>query len=309
MQPRSGGDVSNHNHFKPDSSSASPSTSFNPTQPERFYPTNCGPTSLFTHQHYTNEAIPEGGTFGISVSTADLRCGPDLGPAQGISFGGNMVQYSTTTLLPEQLVGGTQQCFQTLIYNRHRPVNPPPPPYQGHEYLLGPYVIDSATTSPSQLATGSPSVFYRQLDQSQGIPITAEVSARQCPTSPQTPGSPPSPASSMNQALGLTLNPYRQVDNGPRRILAVPIGSLSITDSTICGIVASFQLASWMLRQVEEPAYGGKSSYFQLIDESMMACRLCGKKERRAERLVSHLRGHFDHRPYACEGHCGNMDW
>ena len=110
-----------------------------------------------------------------------------------------------------------------------------------------------------------------------------------------------------SQVLGLT--PHRQVDSGPRRILAPPIDSLSITDPTTHEIVAGFLVASWRLNQIEEPAYAGKSCYFQLIDELTMVCRLCGKQERRAERLVSHLRQHFDHRPYSCSGQCGNAEW
>lgn len=219
-----------------------------------------------------------------------------------------MSQYDTAIHLPEQPVGRSQQGFPTLIDNRPCPVNPQSSLCQGHaKYLLGSYDTGSTTISPLQLTTSSPSMFYRQVGQNQGITIIADVFANQSPTSPQTPGLPTSPVLLMKQALGLT--PYRQADNGPRRILAEPIESLSITDPTICRIVAGFQNASWRLHQVEEPALVGKSCYFQLIDESAMACRLCGKLERRAERLVSHLRGHFDHRPYPCMGQCGNMEW
>ena len=109
------------------------------------------------------------------------------------------------------------------------------------------------------------------------------------------------------QVLGLT--PRRQADTGPRRILAPPVDLLSIMVPTIHEIVAGFLVASWRLNHVEEPAYAGKSCYFQLIDEPTMVCRPCGKQERRAERLVSHLRQHFDHRPYSCSGECGNAEW
>ena len=190
----------------------------------------------------------------------------------------------------------------------HHPVNPQRSPYQGYiPYPPGPYETDSATTLPPQLTTSSPSVFYGPVDQKQGTRITAEVSASQCLTPPQALGLPSSPVLSMNQALGLT--PYRQADNGPRRILAVPVQSIPITDPSIYAVVAAFQIAPWMRHQVEEPGPAGKSCYFQLIDEPTMACRLCGKHERRVERLVSHLRQHFDHRPYPCKGQCGVTDW
>ena len=241
-------------------------------------------------------------------SAARLHFVTDLEAAHCIPFAENVNQYNTVTYSPEQSVRGSQQGFQTLIYNHHHPVNHPPSSYQGHDnYFLGPYEIDSMTTAHPQLTTSNPSVFYEQVNQNQRIPITAEVSAVQSPTSPQALGLPSSPASSMDQALGPTS--YRQTDNGPRRILAVPIQSLSITDPTICEIVAAFEIALWKLHQLEEPAHAGKSCYFQLIDESIMVCRLCGKQERRAERLVSHLRGHFDHRPYPCGGQCGTIDW
>jgi len=228
----------------------------------------------------------------------------DLGPAYCSQFAGNIGQYNTDIHLHEQHVGGAQQGVPTLIYNHHTPVDPQLS-YQGHiEYPLGHFELDTTTTVPPQLTRGHPSVFYSQ---SQGIPIIAEVPASQSPTSSQASGSPPPPVLSASQALGST--PYRQADNGPRRILALPIDSMLITDPVISGIVAGFLVAPWRLNQIEEPAYAGKSCYFQLIDESAMVCRLCGKQERRAERLVSHVRGHFDHRPYSCEGLCGNKDW
>ncbi len=300
MQPRSGGDVSSHNYHKPDLPSTSLPTSYLPT--EHFHPTSCGSV---THQDYTED---ECGTVRILVSAAHLHCVADLGVTHCIPFTVNVSQYNTVTYPPEQSVRRAQQGFQTLIYDHHHPVNHPPSPYQAHNnYLLGPYVIDSMATAPPQLTTSNPSVFYEQVDQNQRSSITAEVSAIQSPTSPQALGLPPSPVVSMNQAPGSAS--YRQTENGPRRILAVPIQSLSITDPTMCEIVAAFEIASWMLHQLEEPSHAGKSCYFQLIDESMMVCRLCGKQERRAERLVSHLRGHFDHRPYPCGDQCGTIDW
>ena len=308
MQPLSGGDVSNHSYYEPGPRSMSSSTSFVPTPLEHFHPTDCGPASLFTHPDYTKEVVPECGKFRTWVSTVHLQCVTDLGPIHCIPFAGNMTQYNTVTHLPELPVGRTQQGLPTLVYNRHHPVSPQPSPYQGHtQYLQKTYETDNRTIVPPQLTTSNPSVFYGQADQNRRSPITAEVSACQCPTSPHALGSPPSPVLPINQALGLT--PYRPADSGPRRILAVPIQSLSITDPTICAIVSAFQIASWMQDQVEEPAHAGKSYYFQLIDESTMECRLCGKHERRAERLVSHLRGHFDHRPYTCKGQCGIMEW
>ena len=286
----------------------SSSTSFLPTPLEYSHPTDPGTASLYTHQAYTEEDTFECGTFRIWFSTVHLQCVTDLRPIHDNAFPGSMNQYTTVTDLPEQPVGRAQQSFPTLIYNPHHPVNPQLSPYQGHtRYLPGPYETDSATTLPSQLTTSSPSVFYRPVDQNEGTTITAEVSASQCPTPPQTLGLPSSPVLTMNQALGLT--PYRQADNGPRRILAVPVQSLPITDPSIYAVVAAFQIAPWMRHQVEEPAPAGKSCYFQLIDEPTMACRLCGKNERRVERLVSHLRGHFDHRPYPCKGQCGVTDW
>lgn len=300
MQPRSGGDVSNNNYLQPDLPSTSLSTSYLPT--ENFHPTSCGPV---THQGYTKAGC---GTVRILVSAAHLHWVADLGATHCIPFAGNVSQYSTVIYPPEPTVGGTHQGFQALMYEHHHPVNHPPSPYQGHNnYLLGPYEADSTTTAPPQLTTSDPSVFYEQVDQNQRVSITAEVSAIQSPTSPQALRPPSSPVVSMNQTPGSTS--YRQTENGPRRILAVPIQSLSITDPTLCEIVAAFEIASWMLHQVEEPSHVGKSCYFQLIDESMMVCRLCGKQERRAERLVSHVRGHFNHRPYPCGGQCGAIDW
>ena len=284
------------------------STSFLPTPLEHSHPTDSGTTPLYTHQAYTREDVFECGTFKIRVSTVHLQCVTGLRPDHGNAFAGNISQYNTVTHLPEQPVGRAQQSFPTLTYTHHHPVNPQLSPYQGHtQYLPGPYETDSSTTLPPQLTTSSPSVFYDRVDQIQETSTTAEVSASRCHTPPQALGSPSSPVLSMNQALGFT--PYRQADNGPRRILAVPVQSLPITDPTIYAVVASFQIAPWMRHQVEEPAPAGKSCYFQLIDEPTMACRLCGKYERRVERLVSHLRGHFDHRPYPCKGQCGIMDW
>ena len=300
MQPRPGGNVSNDNYLKPDLPSTSLSTSYLPT--EHFHSTSCGSV---THQDYSKA---ECGTVRILVPSAHLHWVADLGATHCIPFAGNVGQYSTVVYPPEQSVGRSQQGLQALIYEHHHPVNHPPPPYQGHNnYLLGPYEFDSATTAPPQLTTSDPSVFYEQVDQSQRVSITAEVSAIQSPTSPQALRSSSSPVVSMHQAPGSTS--YRQTESGPRRILAVPIQSLSIPDPTMCEIVTVFENASWMLHQLEEPSHAGKSCYFQLIDEAMMVCRLCGKQERRAERLVSHVRGHFDHRPYACGGQCGTIDW
>ena len=96
-------------------------------------------------------------------------------------------------LPPEQSVGRAQQGFQTLIYNRHHPVNHPPSPYQGDDnYLLGPYKTDGLTTAHPHPTTSYPSVFYEQVNQNQRIPITAEVSAIQSLTSPQALGPPSS---------------------------------------------------------------------------------------------------------------------
>lgn len=230
----------------------------------------------------------------------------DLRPTHCNLLAGNMSQHNAATHFHEQDVG-TQQGFPPLIYNHHHPVSSQPSLYQGPaEYLLGSYELDSATTAPPQLTRSGPTVFYIP-EQRQGLPIPAGIPANQCTTSLHADGLPSSPVLPTSQAIGLT--PYRQADSGPRRILAVPIESLSITDTTICRIVERFQAAPWRLNQGEEPIYAGKSCYFQLIDESTMTCRLCGKQERRAERLVSHVRGHFNHRPYPCGGQCGNMDW
>jgi len=221
---------------------------------------------------------------------------------------GNMSQYSATTHLQEQYLGRTRQGFPTLIHNHHLPVSPQPSTYQGHaEYILGPYGVHSTTTAPPQLTRSDPMLFYPQVGQSQGIPITTNVPAIRSPALPQVLGLPPSPVLPTSQAAELT--PQRLADSGPRRILALPIDSLSIIDPTTVRIVAGFRVAPWRLNQDEEPACAGKSCYFQLIDETAMTCILCGKQERRAERLVSHVRGHFDHRPYPCGGQCGNTDW
>ena len=143
--------------------------------------------------------------------------------------------------------------------------------------------------------------------QSQGIPIIAEIPASHSPASSQVSCSPSSPVLPTSQVLGLT--PHLQADSGPRRILAPPINSLSIIYPTIHEIVAGFLVASWRLNQIEETNYAGKSCYFQLFAESTIVRRLCGGQERRAERLVSYLRQHFDHRPYACSGQRGNVAW
>ena len=233
----------------------------------------------------------------------------DLGPTHCNIFTENMSQYNPTTNLHEQRIGRTQQAFATLLYYNHdQPVSPQPSPYQGPtEYLPVPYEFDTTATAP-QLTSSGPTMFDPQVGQStEGIPIQAEVPANQSAAVPQVPVPSHLPVLHMSQTLGSTS--YRQADNGPRRILAAPIGSLSITDPTILGTIAGFQAASWMINQVEEPAPAGKSCYFQLIDELTMACRLCRKRERRCERLVSHVRGHFDHRPYPCGGQCGNREW
>ena len=231
-----------------------------------------------------------------------------LEPVYCTQYAGNMSQYNPAIHLLEQHVERTQQGIPTLIYNQHPPVDPQLSSYQEQvEYPLGPFNLDTATAAPPQPTRGHPPVYYSQGGQSQGIPIIAEIPASHSPASSRASGSPSSPVLPVSQVLGLT--PHRQPDSGPRRILAIPIDSLSITDPTIHEIVAGFLVASWRLNQIEEPAYVGKSCYFQLIDESTMMCRLCGKQERRAERLVSHLRGHFDHRPYSCGGQCGNKEW
>ena len=130
-------------------------------------------------------------------------------------------------------------------------------------------------------------MYYSQGGQRQGVPIIAEIPASHSPAPSQVSHSPSSPVLPTSQVLGLT--PHRQADSGPRRILALPIDSLSIIYPTIHGIVAGFLFASWRLGQIEEPPYAGKSCYFRLIDELTMVCRLSGRQERSAERLVSHL--------------------
>jgi hypothetical protein len=215
--------------------------------------------------------------------------------------------YNKSNQIHEQLVGRAQQSFATRIYGHFHPVGPHPP-YQGHsKYLFDPYKLNGTNPAPPQLTGSSHPIFFNQVSQGPGIPTTAEVSASQSPAAPQARSSSSPPPLHTSQALGST--PHRPADNGPRRIHAVPIESLSIIDPTIQQIVMGFLLAPWRLNQLEEPEQAGQSCYFQLIDEPKMNCLLCGKYERRAERLVSHLRGHFDHRPYPCNGRCGTVQW
>jgi len=128
---------------------------------------DCGPASLFAHQDYTKEVVPECGKFGIWVSTVHLQGVTDLGPIYCIPFAGNMSQYNTVTHLPELPVGRTRQ---SLPIDSHLQ---PSPSCQssavavpGHtQYLPKAYETDGRTPVPPQLTTSNPSVFYGQVDQ------------------------------------------------------------------------------------------------------------------------------------------------
>ena len=81
-------------------------------------------------------------------------------------------------------------------------------------------------------------------------------------------------------------------------------------------------ISGWLPMNAPEPRdWNGRSVYLIFLSPlhrkanrdgaTMLQCIIsrCGKEFDRQDRAVAHVRGHFDHRPFPCEGSCGDIAW
>ena len=95
---------------------------------------------------------------------------------------------------------------------------------------------------------------------------------------------------------------------------------LSLPNGEIRDVVGDFLQSRWLSQNEMEPptttpqdALGRSPSasiYTRLVsDGPVKRCKLCKYQNERFDRIIAHLRSHFNHRPYACNSVCGSTIW
>ena len=96
----------------------------------------------------------------------------------------------------------------------------------------------------------------------------------------------------------------------------------SLSNGEVKDVVGSFLQSSWLSQNEKEPLIStsqeasgagpisSTSIYILLIsDGPVKRCKLCTYRNERADRVLAHLRSHFNHRPYPCNSACGSKIW
>ena len=94
----------------------------------------------------------------------------------------------------------------------------------------------------------------------------------------------------------------------------------SLPNGEIRDVVGDILQSRWLSQNEMEPstptsqdALGPSPSasiYKRLVsDGPVKRCRLCKYQNERFDRILAHLRSHFNHRPYACNSVCGSRIW
>ena len=94
----------------------------------------------------------------------------------------------------------------------------------------------------------------------------------------------------------------------------------NLPNGEVKGVVGKFLQSRWLCQNEMEPpivtsqdAPGTSPStsiYVLLVsDGPVKRCKLCGYQNERFDRILAHLRSHFNHRPYACNSSCGSRIW
>lgn len=99
----------------------------------------------------------------------------------------------------------------------------------------------------------------------------------------------------------------------------LPLGALGLTPAEL---VHRFRHSPYVMDNYLEPTdYRRRSLFFQLLRSTPniphhYECIVprpdgtpCGKTFNRSDRGLTHIRTHFNHRPYSCNGQCSNKKW
>ena len=95
---------------------------------------------------------------------------------------------------------------------------------------------------------------------------------------------------------------------------------MSLPNGEVKGLVGDFLQSGWLSQNEMEPSIPtsqnaswtspSTSIYMLLVsDDPVKRCKLCQYQNERFDRILAHLRSHFNHRPYACNGLCGLELW
>ncbi len=94
----------------------------------------------------------------------------------------------------------------------------------------------------------------------------------------------------------------------------------SLPNGEVKGLVGNFLQSRWLSQNEMEPSIPMSqdapgtspltSIYVLLVSDSpVKRCKLCQYQNERFDRILAHLRSHFNHRPYACNGSCSSETW
>jgi len=94
----------------------------------------------------------------------------------------------------------------------------------------------------------------------------------------------------------------------------------SLPNGEVKDVIGDILQSRWLPQNEMEPSIltsqdasgpsPAASIYILLVsDGPVKRCRLCKYQNERLDRILTHLRSHFNHRPYACNGSCGSRIW
>lgn len=119
---------------------------------------------------------------------------------------------------------------------------------------------------------------------------------------------------------GLTEN--NSESNSANRLRTVSARDLfgSLPTGDVKNVVGNFLQSRWLSQNEMEPSIPtsqdasgtslSTSIYILLVsDGPVKRCKLCNYQNERFDRILAHLRSHFNHRPYACNSSCGSRIW
>jgi hypothetical protein len=110
--------------------------------------------------------------------------------------------------------------------------------------------------------------------------------------------------------------------NAANRLRTVSARDLfwSLPNGEVKNVVGNFLRSRWLSQNEMEPSIPmsqdapgislSVSIYILLVcDGPVKRCKLCKYQNERFDRILAHLRSHFNHRPYACNSSCGSKIW
>jgi len=94
----------------------------------------------------------------------------------------------------------------------------------------------------------------------------------------------------------------------------------SLPNGEVKDVIGNILQSRWLLQNEMEPSIptsqgasgaGPSTSIYTLLvsDSPVKRCKLCKYQNERFDRILAHLRSHFNHRPYACNSACGSTIW